>query len=81
MHVFLYKKPSSRPSTKSFLIFGHVVVQKDSLKFLNLTNLSAVKAYTERDCSKLFVLCKQKASVRIRFKAMSYSHSFGTALC
>ena len=27
---FLYKKPSSRPSTKSFLIFGHILVLKVS---------------------------------------------------
>ena len=29
---FVYKKPSSRPSTKSFLIFGHILVLKVSLK-------------------------------------------------
>ena len=28
--VFLYKKPSSRPSTRSFLIFGHSSVLKVS---------------------------------------------------
>ena len=27
IHIF-YKKPSSRPSTKSFLIFGHIYFQK-----------------------------------------------------
>ena len=25
---FLYQKPSSRPSTESFLIFGHILVPK-----------------------------------------------------
>ena len=32
LHVFFNKKPRSRPSTKSFLIFGHILALK---KFLN----------------------------------------------
>ena len=31
-------KPSSRPSTKSFLIFGHVLFPEFPQKFLNLAN-------------------------------------------
>ena len=31
-----YKKPSSMPSTKSFLIFGYILFLKVSYKFLNL---------------------------------------------
>ena len=27
-YFLFYKKPSSRPSTKSFLIFGHILVLK-----------------------------------------------------
>ena len=37
IHVFVSTKPSSRPSTKSFLIFGHILVLKVSQNFLNLT--------------------------------------------
>ena len=53
---FLNKKPNSWPSTKSFLISGHCLVLKTSLKFLNLVKKIAVKAYAECECSKLFVL-------------------------
>ena len=55
-----YKKPRSRSSTKSFLIFGHILVPKVSLKSLNLANLIAVKAYTEHECRKIFVLEQTK---------------------
>ena len=37
LHIF-YRKPSSRPGTRSFLIFGHILVLKVSLKFLNVAN-------------------------------------------
>ena len=30
LHVFSYKKPSSRPSTGSFLTFSHILVLKVS---------------------------------------------------
>ena len=51
-----FKKPSSRPITKSFVMFGHILVLEVFEKFLNLGNKIAVKAYAERECSKLFVL-------------------------
>ena len=38
VHAFFYNKPSSRPSTKSFLLFGHILVLKVSKKSLNLAN-------------------------------------------
>ena len=38
-----YKKPSSRPSTKSFLIFGHILALKISRKFLNLINKDCIE--------------------------------------
>ena len=38
---FLYKERSSRPSTKSFLIFGHISV----LRFSKFSELNAVKVY------------------------------------
>ena len=34
--VFFYKKPGSRPSSKSLLFCGHIIVLKVSLKFVNL---------------------------------------------
>ena len=51
-----YTKTLTRPSNKSFLISDHILVLKVSKKFINLANQSTVKAYAERECSKLFVV-------------------------
>ena len=40
---FFYKKPCSRPDAKSFLIFGHTLVLKVSLKFLKLTKKDCIE--------------------------------------
>ena len=59
-----FKKPSSRPSTKIFLIFGYILELKVSLKFLNLASYIAVKASTECECSNCLSYKSQNASVR-----------------
>ena len=41
--LLLYKKPSSRPSTKSFLIFDHILVLKVCQKFLNLMKKNCIE--------------------------------------
>ena len=51
--VFLYKRPNSRPSPKTFLIFGHILYVKPK-RFLNLLgNYIAVNGYTEGGCKKV----------------------------
>ena len=40
---FLYNWPSSRPSSKSFLISGHILVLKFSQKFFNLLKKQSCK--------------------------------------
>ena len=81
LNTFFYKKPSSSPSTKSVFILGHVLVLKESLKFLNLANSTAVKSYAERDCSKLFCPTTNKmCQYVLNSKVMSYSQCFDTAL-
>ena len=47
---------SSRPSAKSFLIYGHILVLENSIRCFNFANEIAVKAYAEGECNKLFVL-------------------------
>ena len=63
--MFLYKKPSFKPSIKSFLTFNHILV------------LVAVKAYSECDCSKLFA--NKMGQYEFHSKATSCLHYFGTA--
>ena len=42
-YTFLFNKPSSRPGSKSVLIFGRILVLKESLEFLQLMSKLAVK--------------------------------------
>ena len=56
VHMVFYKKLNSRPSTKSFSSFGHILVLKVSYKFLNLASYTGMKSYAERECRNLFVL-------------------------
>ena len=66
-YTFFYKKPSQRPSTKSFLIFGRILVLKVSKKFLNLANQIAAKAYSTMHIANYLSYNKHNASVRDRF--------------
>ena len=74
MHVF-YKKPSSRPSTKSFLIFSHILNLKASSKFFSLANLVVVKAQI-KNVAKYLSYSKQNASVRVKFESNVIFTSF-----
>ena len=62
-YTLFYKKPSSWPSIKSFLLLGHILVLKVSSKFLNLANCFSelpVKGCTNHEYSKLFVFQQTK---------------------
>ena len=69
--MFSYRKPNSGPSTKSFVIFGHILVLKVSLKCRNQATSIPVKAYAERERSKLAVLL---AILNIRWTQTSCLH-------
>ena len=63
------KKPSLRPSTKHFLIFGHILVLKVSLKLLNLANELNCWESVCKSVNVAYHLSydKQNASVRVKF--------------
>ena len=66
--TFFYKKPSSRPSTKSFLIFGQILVVKIFIKVSYSSELNCCRTRTQNvNVANRLPYSKQNASVRVRF--------------
>ena len=65
--LVFYKKPSARPSTKTFSVFGHVFVQKFLQSFSILRTNLLRKRKQNMNVASYLSYNKQNVSVKVKF--------------
>ena len=79
--MVFYKKPSSKHSTESFLIFGHILVLKVSKKFYLFSRINRCESVRRMRMKQTICTTTNKMrQYELNSKTMSYSHCFGTAV-